>query len=107
MHDLLVRPVGFNLKPVDNGRERLTVDGTVRLLTVPASAIVGYCRLETAQIRFTLDTSDPTSTAGRVLEPGESLTLSGRGELTQFRAIRTGGTSGVLDVEYATADYVS
>ena len=58
------------------------------------------CTLETAQIRFTLDGTAPTSSAGKLLEVGQTLTLESREELTGFLGIRTGGGSGVLDIEY-------
>lgn len=103
------RPVGFSMKPVATSRQRLTIDNTAGgvTLTVPANAIAAIGRLETAQVRFTLDTSAPTTSAGMLLEVGERLYFDGRVELTNFKAIRTGGTSGVLDVEFYTADYSS
>jgi hypothetical protein len=55
-------------------------------------------RLETAQVRFRYDGTNPTSSEGTLLEVGEVLTLSGFDFLEDFRAIRTGATSGVLKV---------
>lgn len=86
------------------GRERLTVDNTVGgvSLTKPTAAFFANMRLETAQIRFTLDGSTaPTTTVGRLLEVGEVLVLESKEEIANFAAIRTGSTSGVLDVEYS------
>lgn len=57
------------------------------------------CRLETAEIRFRVDGSDPTNTEGVLLEVGEIVTLEGN-DITQFKAIRTGGSSGVLKCTY-------
>jgi hypothetical protein len=59
-------------------------------------------RLETAQIRYTVDgVTAPTTTVGTLLEIGESLLLWGTQDIQNFKAIRTGGSSGVLDVHYA------
>ena len=83
-------------------RQRLTVDGTtggVALPSIPAGAVAAVCRLEVEQIRFTLDGTAPTSSAGKILEVGEPLTLDSREELTGFLAIRT-GSSGTLDIDY-------
>ena len=84
-------------------RQRLTVanaGGGVGLPSIPAGAMSAVCTLETAQIRFTLDGTAPTSSAGKLLEVGQTLTLESREELTGFLGIRTGGSSGVLDIEY-------
>lgn len=94
------------LRPIAAGRQALTVDNTGGgvALTVPAKAVYAFCRLETAQIRYTLDTTAPTTAVGWLLEVGETLELHGRYELANFRAIRTGGTSGTLEVEYWRTD---
>lgn len=90
------------LVPV-SARQALTVDNTVGgvSLTLPTSAVAAFCRLETAQIRFTIDGTAPTTTVGTLLEIGETLDLHGRNELTGFKAIRTGGTSGTLQAEFS------
>lgn len=59
------------------------------------------CRLETAEVRYTVDTTTPTTTVGTLLEVGDTLTLTGHDVLTNFKAIRTGATSGVLDCTYS------
>ena len=56
--------------------------------------------LETAQIRFRLDGTDPTSTVGEVMNPYDRMTLTGMNDAENFRAIRTGGTSGNLRIKY-------
>lgn len=93
-------------RPIASGRQALTVDNTGGgvVLTIPAKSTYAFCRLETAQIRFTLDTTAPTTTVGWLLEVGETLELHGRYELANFKAIRTGGTSGTLEVEYWRTD---
>ena len=100
------RPTGFSLKPV-GPRQRLTVDDTAGgvALTVPSGALTGFGRLETAEIRFTLDSTAPTSTAGQVLKADDTVSFTNRKSLTGFLAIRTTGTNGVFDIEYFGADY--
>lgn len=55
-----------------------------------------YGRLETGEIRFRIDGGAPTSSVGLLLEIGEQITIDGPANLSRFRAIRTGGTSGSL-----------
>lgn len=59
-----------------------------------------FCTLETAQIRYTLDGTAPTTTVGHLLEIGDTLTIQGRDNIVNFRAIRTGGTSGTLMITF-------
>lgn len=60
----------------------------------------GICRLETAEIRYTLDgATTPTNLIGVVLEPLEWVVLNDRNQLRNFRAIRT-GASGALKCHY-------
>ena len=90
------------------GYEALTVDSTsggvgftkteidpVSGLYKGSSARTVFCRLETAQIRWTIDGTAPTSSVGTLLEVGETLTISNPGDIKNFRAIRT-GSSGSL-----------
>ncbi len=63
-------------------------------------AVKAILTLETAQIRFRIDGTAPTSTEGHLLEVGEILTLESYDEISKFKAIRTGGTSGTLRVTY-------
>ena len=55
---------------------------------------------ETAQMRFTIDGTAPTSTAGHLLEIGDVLTVEGPSDVLNFKAIRTGSTSGALYCTY-------
>jgi hypothetical protein len=65
-------------------------------------ATTATCRLETAEIRYTIDGTTPTTTVGTPLEPLEGVTLNGHDVLLNFLAIRTGGTSGTLNCVYST-----
>lgn len=60
-------------------------------------ATVGSCRVRTAQISFTVDGTTPTSSVGTLGEIGDVIPLVGPDVLRNFRAIRTGATSGQLD----------
>lgn len=64
-------------------------------------ATIASCRLETAEVRWTIDGTVPTTAVGTLLEIGDILTVTGHDALSTFRAIRTGGTSGVLDCTYS------
>lgn len=100
----VVRQYGSPFRPLPGGRQRLTVDATVGGVSLTKPTDAKYCnmRLETAQIRFTLDgVTAPTTTVGRLLEVGEILELESMEEIEAFAAIRTTGVSGVLDVEYS------
>jgi hypothetical protein len=64
---------------------------------------MAQCRLETAQVRWTIDgVTAPTTTVGTLLEVGDAIALNGHDVLVNFRAIRTGGSSGVLNCTYST-----
>ena len=92
-------------KLIPVGSQQLTVDNTSGgvALTVPATADRASMVLQTAQIRVLDDGTAPTTTLGKVVEAGQSieyLDFDSRDTLLAFRAIRTGGTSGTLDISY-------
>lgn len=58
-----------------------------------------FMTLETAQIRFRYDGVNPTATIGHILNPNDVLRLEGI-QIQNFKAIRTGSTSGLLSVTY-------
>lgn len=62
-------------------------------------ATVGMCKLTTAQVRYRIDGPSPTSTTGILVDIGGVITLQTAQVLKNFKAIRTGGTSGVLDCQ--------
>ena len=87
--------------------ESITVAGTAIGFTAgtfkPASqppATRAFLTLETAQVRYRYDGTDPTATEGHILDTTQTLAIEGAQSLLLFRAIRTGGTSGVLKVTY-------
>ena len=83
--------------------ERITVDATVGgvRLTIANVLATPYAKaatltVETAQIRWTKDSTAPTSTTGHVANVGTVIFLDNPGDLWNFRAIRTTATSGTL-----------
>lgn len=59
-------------------------------------ANVGVCRVAVAQIRYRVDGPNPTASVGILAEIGDVISLNTFQVLRNFKAIRTGGTSGVL-----------
>lgn len=87
--------------------ERVTVDDTsggvkLTLATWMATptAQAATLTVETAQIRWLKDGTAPTSTTGHLANVGTVIFLDSPQELYDFRAIRTGATSGVLQASY-------
>lgn len=85
--------------------EAITIDNTVGGKAC-TTAKVGTCTkafisVETAQIRFTIDGTAPTTTAGHLLNPGDNLKLDSAEDIAAFRAIRTGAISGVIQCTYS------
>ena len=85
--------------------ESITVADAAVSLTSATYDQVGYSMqafitLETAQIRWRIDGINPTSSEGHLLEVGQNLTLQDSQAVKNFRAIRTGSSSGVMKVTY-------
>lgn len=78
--------IGFTAATINRG------DGNT-----PARAVFV---VETAQIRFRVDGGDPTTTVGLLLDIGDEVTITGEHDIEKFKAIRTGGTSGVIQPHY-------
>jgi hypothetical protein len=64
------------------------------------TASSAFCSLETAQIRWRADGTNPTSSEGHLMNVGDTVTVSGYNSISNFKAIRTGATSGVLKCSY-------
>ena len=71
---------------------------TASTLTRGDGRQAAYCsgRLETAQIRYRYDGIAPTSSVGLLLEIGDTITVSGFTNLSLFKGIRPGSTSGLI-----------
>jgi len=83
--------------------ESLTVDATVGGVgfATHAANIYALVTAETAQVRFTVDGTAPTTTVGHLLNPGDTLELDSNEDIDAFRAIRTGAASGVLKATFS------
>ncbi len=84
-------------------KEIITVTNTAggfTAATYTTNVKKAFATLETGQIRFWYNGSTPTTTEGHLLEIGQTLTLNGYSQVSRFKAIRTGGTSGVLMITY-------
>lgn len=96
-NDPLFRPTGSNAK----GHETLTVSSASAggFLTIPAGARQAYISCETAQIRFWVDGTLPTSTTGHVINIGDSFRLDSAGQIANFKAIGI-SASATLQITY-------
>ena len=82
--------------------ETLTVADTAVDLTSAtySDATRAEMTLETAQIRFWVDGTDPTASVGIPVEIGDTIVLNSAAQIANFKAIRTGSTSGTLSIQY-------
>ena len=64
-------------------------------------ATLATCVLETADIRILTSGTDPTSAVGILITAGQSFLVYGYDDISAFRAIRTGGSSGALTCQYS------
>ena len=58
-------------------------------------------KVETAQIRYRTDGTNPTATVGVIADVGDTIIVYGNPDIVAFRAIRTGGASAVLSTEFS------
>ena len=87
--------------------ERITVDATsggvrltiTNLVTTPP-ALSATITVESAQMRWTKDSTAPTSTTGHLANVGAVIFLDNPRDLWNFRAIRTGSTSATIQATY-------
>ena len=94
------RVIEIGLTPLDH--EELTVaDSAIGLTSATyLDATRAEMTLETAQIRIWVDGTDPTASEGHLVEVGDIIILNSVAQIAGFKAIRTGGTSGVLKATY-------
>ena len=85
--------------------ESITVAGTAIGITATITNPAGQpqqngctARLETAQVRYRWDGTDPTASEGMLFEVGDVLTIGNNEDARAIRFIRTGATSGVLKI---------
>ena len=73
---------------------------TFQPATAPGAASGAFITVETAQIRFRFDGTDPSATVGHIAEIGDVIKLNSAQDCVYFRAIRTGATSAVIHCTY-------
>ena len=79
--------------------EQITVANTAIGITAAIRDGMSACgfRLETAQVRWRIDAA-PTASVGTLLEVGDVLTISRIEDAQMIKFIRTGATSGLINV---------
>jgi len=63
------------------------------------TAVEAFFTVETAQIRFRCDGTDPTSSVGHLLSSGDSVTIRGKNNVNNFKAIRV-SSDATIQVSY-------
>ena len=95
----LLRTVAFESITVADSATRLTI-GNVLGNSGQSMAEAVTILVETAQLRWRDDGTDPTSSVGNLANVGSILRIENRNRILAFRAIRTGSTSATLRVNY-------
>lgn len=87
---------GFNAAPT--GFQQVTVAASAIGLSNPAKngANAALLQVETAQIRWRDDGTDPTASVGMLMSPGDPPMVY-TGSLSAIKFIRVGATSGTLN----------
>ena len=83
--------------------EQVTVAATAIGFTLSTMGDVdrAIVQIETAQVRYRYDgVTVPTATVGTLADTGDLLVVDGPEALANFRAIRTGGVSAILNCTY-------
>ena len=85
--------------------DQITIDATGGGIALTLANVRGASRVlisvETAQIRYTTTSATTvTASVGLLANVGDQIILIGP-EIQQFKAIRTGGTSATITVEYS------
>lgn len=82
------------------GMEQITVDNTVKTLTVPAGATRAKVFIEDAEQRLTVDGTLPSTTVGALVFVGDVIKLNSPEEMSGFKITRATATSGAITVLY-------
>ena len=103
----MTNPVNVNVTSGEDASayESVSVDATVGGVSLTSGTYGDATRaemtLEVAQIRVRKDGTGPTVSEGHVVEEGDTILLESAADIANFKAIRTGGVSGVLKVTYS------
>lgn len=86
--------------------EKMTVTNAVKTLTAATyvsgdkKARVAYLSVETNGVNFTYDGTTPSATEGHLLNAGESITINGYANISQFKMFRSGAADATVKVTY-------
>ena len=96
-----VRAFPIYFSPITDGYQDLTVSNSAVGLTLPTSLTprAAVITVESDQVRFTLDTTTPTSSKGHLLNVGDMLELANTEMLSNARFIRV-TTDATLRITY-------
>ena len=86
------------------GHQKLTVDATVRALTVPNDVNFAHIVVETGPIRLRIDGTDPATAVGVLVSAGDAFTVYGADTLAQIKMVEATSTDAVINVSYGTAN---
>ena len=86
------------------GHEKLTVDATVRALTVPDGVNFAHVSVETGPIRVRIDGTDPATAEGVLVSAGDAFTVYGSDTLNTIKMVEATSTDAVINVSYGTAN---
>lgn len=91
-------PYTFDQITIDNtsGGKSIT-SANINASPKPKKVII---TIETAQIRYTIDGTAPTSSVGHLCNPFDVIVLEGYSQIQNFKAIRAGGTSATISISY-------
>lgn len=83
-------------------QETLAVSTTAVGLTIPATKTVSFVRIKvsTAAIRWRADGTAPTASVGWPEAVDSIFELTDGAEIANFKAIRSGGSDGEINVQY-------
>lgn len=82
------------------GKETLSVGGSaVPFAAAPTGATKAVITTETADVRYWIDGSTPTTTVGHLIKAGGGINLDSAGQIANFKAIAVSG-SAVLQISY-------
>lgn len=86
------------------GYQKLTVDGTVKTLTLPTDALYADIQLEssiaTPAIRYKIDGGVVSATDGMFLLTGSQIDVSSRENLIHFQTTQVGAGTHTLHITY-------
>lgn len=86
--------------------ETITVTNSVKQLTADTFEDTdGFAKrvvitIQSAQIRWRYDGTDPTSSIGHISNPFDTIVLQTTNNIKNFRVIRAGGTNATLSISY-------